>query len=76
MLTLTKAKENVKMDMNMMVEIHNKLSKGIPVDSKEVSRLMLGGVINIINQHDKIKESETKVERAKIENHTNNIRIA
>ena len=64
------------MDMNIMVEIHNELSKGIPVDSKEVSRLMLGGVINIINQHDKIKELETKVEEAKIENHTNNIRIA
>jgi hypothetical protein len=71
----TRTNKNVKMDMNLMVEIHNKLSKGLPVDSNEVSRLMLGGVINIINQHDTIEELEIKVEGAKMENHTNNVRM-
>ena len=49
-----KSTGNVAIDLNMMIEIHKKLSNGVTVEPKVVSGLLLGGVINIINQHDKI----------------------
>ena len=46
-----KATGNVEIDLNLMIEIHNKLSNGVAVEPKVVSGLLLGGAINIINQH-------------------------
>jgi hypothetical protein len=37
----TRANENVEIDMNIMLETHNKLSNGIPIDSTVVSSLLL-----------------------------------
>ena len=39
-----------------MIETHEKLTKGIPIDPHVVSSLILSGIINIVNQHDTIKE--------------------
>ena len=40
----------VEVDVNLMVKIHEELSRGIPVDKDVVSNLLLGGIINILNK--------------------------
>ena len=73
--TSNKPTEDVKIDIALMIDIHNKLSQGIPIDPKVVSGLLLGGVINIINQHDKIVDLEGKMRLLSSENVTNNVRV-
>ena len=51
-----------------MIKTHEKLTKGIPIDPQIVSSLILSGIINIVNQHDTIKELE---ERVRSRDHTN-----
>ena len=73
--TDSKPTENVEIDIDLMIDTHNKLSEGIPIDPKVISGLLLGGVINIINQHDKIADIEEKMKLLSSENVTNNVRI-
>ena len=70
-----KSTGNVAIDLNMMIEIHKKLSNGVTVEPKVVSGLLLGGVINIINQHDKIVDLENKIKISLIESCTNKTRL-
>ena len=47
------AKKNVEpitVDLKLIIDIHEKLSKGIPVDQQVVSGLLLGGIFNILHQ--------------------------
>ena len=67
--------ENVEVDLKLMINTHNKLAQGIPVDANAVSALLLGGIINIINQHDKIEHLEKKMKNVLMENNTNKIRL-
>ena len=39
-----------------MVKVHDKLSRGIAVEQEVIGNLLLGGVINILHQHDVIEE--------------------
>ena len=73
--TRNKPTEDVEIDMDLMIDTHNKLSKGTPIDPKVVSGLLLGGVINIINQHDKIRDLGEKIKLLSRDNVTNNVRI-
>ena len=47
--------EHISVDLNLMTDVHTKLSNGIPVDQKVVSGLLLSGIVNILNQHDSIE---------------------
>jgi hypothetical protein len=67
--------ENIKVDMELMIDAHEKLSRGISLDPKLVSSLLLGGVINIINQHDALSQLELKVKDIELENLTSKTRI-
>ena len=67
--------ENVVFDMKLMKEAHEKLSNGVPIDPKVVSRLLLSGIINIINQHEDIENLEAKVKSFEMPNITTQIRI-
>ena len=58
-----------------MVRMHQKLSKGEVLDHTAVSGLILGGIINILAQHDKIEDLKAKIEDLDLENKTNNVRI-
>ena len=46
----------------------------MPVDPEVVSSLVLGGIINIINQHDKIAILEEKIRFIEMESTTTNVR--
>ena len=41
-----------------MLDTHEKLACGILVDQHVISNLLLGGIINILEQHDTIEEME------------------
>ena len=58
-----------------MISTHEKLIKGEAIDKDVVSILLLGGVINILGQHDTILEIENKVKSLEVENLTNRSRI-
>jgi hypothetical protein len=58
-----------------MIDTHKKLAQGIIIDVNAVSVLLLGGIINIINQHDMIADLEKKMKNILLENITNKIRI-
>ena len=64
--------ENVKVDLKAMVDAHEQLSKGKPIDQKIVSSLLLAGVVNILNQHDTIVTLEEEMRTNIIENVTMN----
>ena len=53
--------KRVELDIKHMVEINEKLSKGVKVDSQVVSNLLLSGIINIIEQHKTVEELEQKI---------------
>ena len=67
--------ENVKVDLNLMIDIQKKLLTGVPVDQQVVSSLLLGGIVNILNKHEVIDALEDEVESLKIDNQTNKARI-
>jgi hypothetical protein len=58
-----------------LVDAHDKLAKGNPIDQKTVSRLLLAGVVNILNQHDTIVNLEEGVKANTIENVTTKVRL-
>ena len=51
----------VEVDVELMVNTHNKISRGINVEQEVVSNLLLGGVINILQQHDALEEMEERI---------------
>ena len=67
--------KTVETDLKLMISTHEKLVKGEAIDKDVVSILLLGGVINILGQHDTILEIENKVKSLEVENLTNKSRI-
>ena len=67
--------ETVETDLKLMISTHNKLLKGETVEKDVVSVLLLGGVINILSQHNTIHEMENKVKSIEFENVTNKCRL-
>ena len=61
---------NVEVDLKAMVDVHEKLANGAPIDQKMVSRLLLADVINILNQHDSNVDVEKRLTTNDIENVT------
>ena len=47
--------KKVEVDFDLMVKVHEQLSCGVLVDKEIVNNLILGGVINILHQHDTIE---------------------
>ena len=58
-----------------MISTHEKLVKGEIVEKDVVNVLLLGGVINILSQHDKIHEMGSKMKSVEVENTTNKSKI-
>ena len=58
-----------------MVKIHDKLSRGEAIDPAAVSNLVLGGIINILVQHDMIDHLEAKLIELEQENKTSKVRL-
>ena len=56
-----KVSTKVEVDLDLMVKVHDKLSRGIAVEQEVVGNLLLGGVINILHQHDVIKELDNRI---------------
>ena len=50
----------IEPDLKLMIATHDKLVKGEKVEQNDVSVLLLGGIINIIRQHDTIAPLEEK----------------
>ena len=67
--------KKVEVDFADMVRMHQKLSKGEVNDPTAVSGLILGGIINILAQHDQIEDLEAKIENLELENKTNKSRL-
>ena len=65
----------VDVDLKLMVETHAKLAKGLQVDPKVVSNLLLGGVINILHQHDTIAEIDGRIKQVEQGSLSDKIRI-
>ena len=55
--------KRVEIDIKKMVEVNEKLSKGIKVDPDVVSNLLLNGIINIIDQNESLEKLEEKIEQ-------------
>ena len=70
-----KTMEDVEVDLNLMIEVQNKLFKEVVIEPQVVCGLLLGGVTNIINQHDKIVDFENKSRLSVSESCTNKTRI-
>ena len=56
-----KTVKRVELDIKHMVEINEKLSKGLKIDYHVVSNLLLSGIINIIEQNKTVEELEQKI---------------
>ena len=69
------APKRVDVDFELMVQTHDQLLRGIPVDTGVVSNLLLGGVINILNQHDTIEEMDRRIKAVESSNLTDKLRI-
>ena len=67
--------KKVEVDLKLMVDTHEKLKCGILVDQHIVSNLLLGGVLNILNQHDTIEEINKRVEVVEQISLTDKLRI-
>ena len=55
--------------------IDKKLKEGVNIDPKDISALLLGGVINILNQHDALDKLEECIKAHDHKNITNTLRI-
>ena len=65
----------VHVDLELLLKMHGKLVKGEPVDQKDVSSLLLAGIIKILSQCDFINTLEEKIEKLEHENLTNKFRL-
>ena len=70
-----KTVQRVALDMKQMVDMHKKLTTGIKIDPQDVSVLLLGGVINILSQHDALESLEERIKSLEHNNITNKTRI-
>ena len=67
--------KKVEIDFKKMLEVHEKLSKGEMIDSTTVNGILLGGIMNILVQHDAIEELDKRVKSVEAENRTLNARV-
>ena len=67
--------KKVELDFKILVDTHSKIAQGVKVDPDVVNTLLLGGIINILSQHDNLEELERKLESLEHENRTNKLRI-
>ena len=67
--------EEVLVNIESMVTMHEKLMRGERVDPNDVSTLLLAGIIKIINQHDLIDNLEEKVNEKESETLSKKFRI-
>ena len=67
--------EEVLVNIESMVIMHEKLMRGERVDPNDVSTILLAGIIKIINQHDLIDNLEEKVNEIERETLSNKFRI-
>ena len=67
--------KKVDLDYMEMVKMHDKLSKSEVNNPDLVNGLILGGIINILVQHDAIEELEDKMKALDEENYINKARI-
>ena len=67
--------KKVDVDYKEMVKMQDKLSKGEINDPAIVNGLILGGIINILVQHDAMEELDAKMKALEEENKTNKNRI-
>ena len=58
-----------------MIKTHESIARGVPIDHNVVSNLLLGGVINILQQHDTIEDMEKRIEAIEKTNLTDKLRI-
>ena len=65
----------VDVDLKLMVETHEKIAKGVQVDPKVLSNLLLGGIINILHQHDTIAEIDERIKMVEQGSLSDKIRI-
>ena len=70
-----KTVKKVVVNMNQMVNMHRKLSNGVNIDPKDVSVLVLGGIINIISQHDELEDLEERIKAIEHNDITNQTRL-
>ena len=63
------------MDVFKMIDIHKKLLNGVNIDPKDVSVLLLGGIINILSQHDDLVELEQRIKDIEHKDITHQTRI-
>ena len=55
------SRKTVKVDFKEMVKMHDNLSKGEINDPVNVSKLVLGGIINILVQQDVVEDLESEI---------------
>ena len=67
--------KKVEVNLELMVKTHEKLSRGHPVDQQVVSNLLLGGVLNILHQHDTIEEMDERIKAVEQITLTDKLRI-
>ena len=67
--------KKVEIDHKEMVKMHEKVRKGEAVDSASMNSLLLGGIINILIQHDAIEDLNGKIRTLEEENVGNRARI-
>ena len=65
----------VEVDLKQMVDFHKKLKNGENIDPKDVSALLLAGIINILGQHDALDILEEHIKALEHENLSNRSRI-
>ena len=73
--TKEQVRKKVEIDVELMVNTHNKIARGINVDQEVVSNLLLGGVINILQQHDAIEEMNERITSVEQVTLTDKLRI-
>ena len=67
--------KKVEVDFDLMVKVQEQLSRGVLVEQEIVNNLILGGVINILHQHDTIEEVESRIKVVEQISMTDKIRI-
>ena len=53
--------KKVEVDLDLMVKAHKKIVRGELVEQEVVSNLLLGGIINILHQHDTVEELDRRI---------------
>ena len=61
-------RKKVEIDFKKMLEVHEKLSKGEMIDSTTVNGILLGGIMNILVQHEAIEELAKRIKSVEAEN--------